>query len=80
MLFPVGPSDSPAYRASIGALNDRLISRTLEKGGTCTGEHGVGVGKMGFLKDQYGEQVVGIMRQIKQVFDPNGVMNPGKIF
>jgi D-lactate dehydrogenase (cytochrome) len=47
--------------------------------GTCTGEHGVGLGKQKFLVAEHGE-AVGVMRQIKQVLDPLNILNPGKIF
>ncbi|MGE4220650.1 MAG: FAD-binding oxidoreductase, partial [Alphaproteobacteria bacterium] len=60
------------------ALNERLIQRTLAMGGTCTGEHGVGYGKMDFLVAEQGE-AVSVMRAIKQAIDPQGLMNPGKI-
>lgn len=60
------------------ALNDRMIRRVLEMGGTCSGEHGVGVGKMEYMEDEHGEGVA-VMRQIKQALDPQNIMNPGKI-
>ena len=46
--------------------------------GTCTGEHGVGLGKMKYLEEEHGEALV-LMRQLKQAFDPLNIMNPGKI-
>jgi D-lactate dehydrogenase (cytochrome) len=52
----------------------------LELGGTCTGEHGIGLGKKQFLIDEKGEDVVDLMKSIKQVFDPKNIMNPGKVF
>ena len=59
-------------------LNDRLIQRTLAYGGTCTGEHGIGQGKMQFLAAEHGE-AVSVMRSLKQALDPLNIMNPGKI-
>ncbi len=61
-------------------LNHQLVARALSMGGTCTGEHGVGIHKMGFLLDETGPGAVGMMRAIKQALDPKNILNPGKIF
>jgi D-lactate dehydrogenase (cytochrome) len=58
---------------------DRLAQRALAMEGTCTGEHGVGQGKMKYLKTELGEQALVAMRALKQAIDPDGIMNPGKI-
>ena len=57
-----------------------LVQRALRLGGTCTGEHGVGLHKMGFLVDEAGAGAVDMMRTIKRALDPKNIMNPGKIF
>ena len=61
------------------ALCGRLVERTLEMDGTCTGEHGVGQGKMKYLKSELGQPALAAMAAIKQALDPQGIMNPGKI-
>ena len=61
-------------------LNHQLVARALALGGTCTGEHGVGLHKMGFLRDEAGDSAVEVMRTIKRALDPDNILNPGKIF
>jgi D-lactate dehydrogenase (cytochrome) len=70
----------PAERALAEELNQKLVARALAMEGTCSGEHGVGLHKMGFLLDEAGPAAVGLMRQIKHALDPDNIMNPGKIF
>jgi D-lactate dehydrogenase (cytochrome) len=60
-------------------FNDRLIERALAAGGTCTGEHGIGLGKRKHLLSEHGDAVE-VMARIKRSLDPNNLMNPGKIF
>ena len=71
--------DDPKELAEAERLNDRLVMRALAMDGTCTGEHGVGLGKQKFLLAEHGE-AVGVMRLIKQALDPLDMLNPGKIF
>ncbi len=61
------------------ALNSRLVRRALAMEGTCTGEHGVGMGKQGSLRIELGDDMMDLMRDIKKVFDPDNLMNPGKV-
>ncbi len=64
--------------AEVHRLNDRVVSRALAMGGTCTGEHGVGYGKILSVEAEHGE-AVDVMRSIKQALDPDNRMNPGKV-
>jgi D-lactate dehydrogenase (cytochrome) len=77
MLYLVDP-DRPEEMAEARRLNDRLVHRAIDMGGTCSGEHGVGIGKMRYLAREHGE-ALDAMRAIKRAFDPHGLMNPGKI-
>ena len=67
-------------RSTAEVLNHKLVARALSMGGTCSGEHGIGLHKMGFLIDEAGEGAVQMMRTIKKALDPQNIMNPGKIF
>ncbi|MBL0943809.1 MAG: FAD-binding protein [Hydrogenophaga sp.] len=72
--------DSAEERRIAEALNVKLVARALRLEGTCTGEHGVGLHKMGFLLDEAGAGAVEMMRTIKRALDPDNILNPGKIF
>jgi D-lactate dehydrogenase (cytochrome) len=72
------PAD-PAEIARAKALHERLIARALAMDGTCTGEHGVGQGKMAYLAAEHGEPALDAMRAIKRALDPDGILNPGKM-
>jgi len=70
----------PAERETAERLNHQLVERALKLGGTCTGEHGVGLHKMEFLVSETGSGAVEMMRAIKRALDPQNILNPGKIF
>ena len=77
LVFLFDPDDE-RERAEVERLNERLVSRSLAFDGTCTGEHGVGYGKLDVLAAEHGE-AVSLMRDIKKALDPGNIMNPGKI-
>jgi D-lactate dehydrogenase (cytochrome) len=77
LTFVVFPDDI-AEMAAATAVHDRLVARALFMDGTCTGEHGIGLGKMGFLETEHGPGVA-LMRQLKATLDPSGILNPGKV-
>ncbi|MBA2960598.1 MULTISPECIES: FAD-binding oxidoreductase [Ramlibacter] len=77
--YLLDPND-PRERQVAEDLNHKLVTRALGLGGTCTGEHGVGLHKMGFLVTEAGTGAVDMMRTIKRALDPKNILNPGKIF
>ena len=79
MGYLIDPNNPQEHEAA-ESLNHALVARALRLGGTCTGEHGVGLHKMEFLKTETGEGAVAMMHTIKQALDPHNIMNPGKIF
>jgi D-lactate dehydrogenase (cytochrome) len=77
LIFMVHPDDEDEM-TRVKALNARLVERALRFGGTCTGEHGVGIGKLPYLEAEHGASL-DVMRAIKQALDPHDLMNPGKL-
>ena len=77
MLYVIDPT-SERELDEARRFNARLIERAQAMGGTCTGEHGVGTGKMSFLAAEHGEGL-NVMRAIKRALDPDDRMNPGKV-
>ena len=71
--------DDVAELAQVKAFNERLVHRAQAMGGTCTGEHGVGIGKMQYLQEEHG-LALDVMKAIKRALDPDNLMNPGKMF
>ena len=77
LVIVINPDDADEM-ARADDLNNRLVMRALAMDGTCTGEHGVGYGKIGFLEAEHGE-ALSVMRDIKRALDPGNIMNPGTI-
>ena len=77
LVIVVDPDD-PNDIKEAKRISDRLVLRALAMDGTCTGEHGVGVGKIDFLEAEHGE-AINVMRAVKTALDPDNIMNPGKI-
>ncbi|MEZ5862465.1 MAG: FAD-linked oxidase C-terminal domain-containing protein, partial [Geminicoccaceae bacterium] len=77
LLFLLDPDD-PDEQARAKAVNARLIDRALALGGTCTGEHGIGFGKIASLEREHADGMA-VMRAIKTALDPASILNPGKV-
>ncbi|KAA0580836.1 FAD-linked oxidase C-terminal domain-containing protein [Azospirillum sp. Sh1] len=77
LVYVLDP-ENPAELAEAQRLADKMVTRALEMGGTCTGEHGIGYGKMAFLEQETGE-AFNVMGDLKRAFDPNNLLNPGKV-
>ena len=77
-VFPVDSRDR-ADRERAEEVNTEIVDYALRRGGTCTGEHGIGLGKTGHLQKEHGDSLP-FMREIKRIADPGGILNPGKIF
>ena len=72
------PSDPDDYKRC-KEVAYRMATRAIDLGGTCTGEHGVGTGKISLLNAQLGPAAIDTMWSIKDAIDPKGIMNPGKV-
>jgi D-lactate dehydrogenase (cytochrome) len=77
LIIMLDPDDGAEFD-KISRLSERLVERALKFGGTCSGEHGVGVGKLKYLKAEHGD-ALDVMRAIKNAIDPRNLMNPGKL-
>ena len=71
--------DDPAEHATALDVHDRMVRRALAMGGTCTGEHGVGYGKLAYMGAEHDAAALDAMRAIKHALDPHGILNPGKL-
>ncbi|CAO3354291.1 FAD-linked oxidase C-terminal domain-containing protein [Azospirillum palustre] len=77
LVYVLDP-ENPAELSEAQRLADKMVTRALEMGGTCTGEHGIGYGKMAFLEQETGE-AFNVMGDLKRAFDPDNLLNPGKV-
>jgi D-lactate dehydrogenase (cytochrome) len=77
LIIMLNPDDEREF-AAVTAVSERLVERALKFGGTCSGEHGVGIGKLKYLAAEHGA-ALGVMRSIKNAMDPHNLMNPGKL-
>ena len=77
-VFIIDP-ESEEELAEAEAINERIVRRAIAMEGTCSGEHGIGMGKMKFLESEFGAAGVAAMRAVKTALDPLGIMNPGKV-
>ncbi|WP_280535963.1 FAD-binding oxidoreductase [Halopenitus sp. POP-27] len=72
--------DDPDHRALGERVDAEIVHHAIDLGGTCTGEHGVGRGKTAYLPEEFTQGTVDTMERIKEAMDPNGILNPGKLF
>lgn len=79
VILPMDPEDKEEVDR-IQRFSDRLVQRAIAVEGTCTGEHGIGTGKMDYLQLEHGSDAIDVMRSIKLALDPSNLLNPGKIF
>jgi D-lactate dehydrogenase (cytochrome) len=79
VFFVLPPGDEAAW-ASARRINAAMIDHALSVGGTCTGEHGIGIGKREALVREHGPEAVLLMRRLKETLDPQGLFNPMKLF
>jgi len=77
MIFCIEPGNE-AEVSEVYRLNEALVNLALEAGGTCTGEHGIGTGKLKYMRREHGDEAIQMMQTIKQALDPQNIMNPGK--
>jgi D-lactate dehydrogenase (cytochrome) len=78
-LFVLPPKDEASWAAA-KAINELMIDFALSVGGTCTGEHGIGLGKRHAMLREHGREAVDVMKRVKDALDPKGMLNPGKLF
>ncbi len=74
----IDPEDDEMLAKAL-ELDHRMVQRALDMGGTCTGEHGIGMGKLKHMRNEHGDGAVDVMKAIKAALDPQNIMNPGKV-
>jgi D-lactate dehydrogenase (cytochrome) len=74
----IDPDDDAMFAKAL-ELDQRMVRRALDMGGTCTGEHGIGIGKLKHMRREHGDGTVAVMQAVKAALDPHNIMNPGKI-
>ena len=74
----IDPDDNAMFEAAL-EFDKRLVQRALDMGGTCTGEHGIGIGKLKHMRNEHGDGAIATKQSIKQALDPHNIMNPGKV-
>jgi D-lactate dehydrogenase (cytochrome) len=78
VLMLLDPNNESEWQES-ERLNYQLVTQAIDADGTCTGEHGIGLHKKQFMVREHGEDALDLMRMLKQSFDPNNILNPGKV-
>lgn len=79
VIFALPPGEDDSW-SKARRINEAMIAHALSVGGTCTGEHGIGIGKRDYLLREHGAESIALMRRVKEALDPGGMFNPGKIF
>jgi len=74
----IDPADDAMFEKAL-EVDKRMVQRALSMGGTCTGEHGIGMGKLKHMRNEHGDGAVEVMKAIKAALDPHNIMNPGKV-
>ena len=74
----IDPDDDAMFAKALG-LDKRMVERAQSMGGTCTGEHGIGIGKLKHMRNEHGDSAIAAMQAIKAALDPHNIMNPGKV-
>ncbi|MFA9421023.1 MAG: FAD-binding oxidoreductase [Gammaproteobacteria bacterium] len=74
----IDPDDDEMFQSAL-EVDARLVERALDMGGTCSGEHGIGLGKLKHMRREHGDNAIATMQAIKQALDPQNIMNPGKV-